>query len=281
MVFAYAYDMTTNASLINNGIAAILAKNNVHVSVSIDGLPSGNDAIRKTKNKTDSSFIEIEKGINCLIDNGVNVDFSSVLSSKNYNQYDESFIDYAKSKGVTSIVVILSFMDDSLKPQAVATPEEISEKLFRLYVYGKNHGILVNGYWYNPIARLLSTEVNDKHNTYLEFHDTCTATGFQLNVEPSGDIFACRATSLRLGEINDFDSVFSRPEYSWTVMRTYNNVKACAGCEIEGFCQGVCIGHVEQKYNNDIYNIDPDYCNVYRSITSKILFHALAKQRER
>jgi hypothetical protein len=54
-------------------------------------------------------------------------------------------------------------------------------------------------------------------------------------------------------------------------MRYYGNVPDCRGCAIEGFCQGVCLGNIEEIHDGDIYQVDPRYCVVYRGITERIL----------
>jgi len=73
-----------------------------------------------------------------------------------------------------------------------------------------------------------------------------------------------------MGHIDNIDEMFRSEAYETVVMRTYANVQPCKGCPLEGFCQGECLGNLEEKYG-DIYAVDPAYCEIYRRIYDKLL----------
>jgi radical SAM protein with 4Fe4S-binding SPASM domain len=91
-------------------------------------------------------------------------------------------------------------------------------------------------------------------------------------MEPSGDLFPCRAQSHHLGHITTFEETLHSPAYRHQAMRTYSNVPYCRGCPLEGLCQGERLGHCEYAFN-DIYRPDERYCEIYRMITPMILLH--------
>jgi radical SAM protein with 4Fe4S-binding SPASM domain len=89
-------------------------------------------------------------------------------------------------------------------------------------------------------------------------------------VEPSGNVFGCRALETKVGDISALESLFNGSAYKNLAMRTYSNVPACKGCKLEGLCQGVCIGHSEKNFQ-DIYQPDNKYCDVYRAMFNLVL----------
>ena len=72
------------------------------------------------------------------------------------------------------------------------------------------------------------------------------------------------------GRIDDLPSILKSESYRQVVMRTYANVPYCQGCELEGFCQGTCLGSLEEA-NGDIYQPQEDYCRIYKLATTRLL----------
>jgi len=263
------WDCTTNASLIDEEVAREFARHRVNVYVSVDSVAEANDVNRPTAGG-EGSFAVIDRGISLLREKGVTVFASAVLSSLNFDSFDGRMIDYARSQGIDTVITLLAMQDRHLMCQRTRTVDEIADKLFEIYQYGKREGVKVVGYWHNPIRRLLLSTHETATTTPREDHSSCTATGFQVSVEPSGDVFPCRAQSLHLGHIDRFDEMLRSEPYRYQTMRTYMNVPECRGCPIEGFCQGDCLGHLEEMYG-DIYTLDESFCEIYRGITRRVL----------
>ena len=53
-------------------------------------------------------------------------------------------------------------------------------------------------------------------------------------------------------------------------MQAYRNASGCDGCEIEGFCSGVCMGALEKKYHRTDM-VEKSSCEVYKGITKKLI----------
>ena len=262
------YALTTNGSLVSSEMARDLGKYKVRTTVSIDGMEDSNDSVRVSK--TDKNTFEvIQKGIDFLARHNAIDAFSAVLTYDNFESFDTRFIDFAHKYQIKEIQILLGMQGEFIKS---IDSEDVADKLFDLYVYSRNKGIALTGYWHNSIGELFSTRKlrNDQFTTHGVV-ESCTATGYQISVEPSGDIFPCRAMSTYFGNISDFRKALQSDNYKHVVMRTYGNVKDCYDCSIEGFCQGVCLGNLEEKHG-DIYKVDPTYCDIYRKIAHKILF---------
>jgi len=263
------WDCTTNASLVTEEIAEKFREHGVNTYVSVDSIAEANDVNRPSK-QGGKTFEAIDRAIALLRSHGVTVFISAVVSSVSFDNFDGRLVDYARSRDIDTAIVLLAMQDDYLMCQRTRTTEEIVSKLYEIYDYGRANRVKIVGYWHNPLRRLLLSTHRDFYAPKGEDHNSCTATGFQISVEPSGDAFPCRAQSLYLGHISRFKELLESPNYRHQVMRTYMNVPGCRDCEIEGFCQGDCLGHLEEKYN-DIYTLDPSFCDIYRGITRRVL----------
>lgn len=261
------YAITTNGSLVNNEIADWLARYRVRTTVSIDGLKASNDRVRLGKGGR-GTFDAIERGIGLLSEHRSLHVFSAVITDQNFDRFDKKFIEFAKSFEVHEVQILLGMQGDFIDR---IDSETIVDKLLDLYLHGKNVGVAVTGYWYNAVIEALATRKRrgDREIRHSVI-ESCTATGYQVSVEPSGDVFPCRAMSTHMGHIAEFQDLLDSDAYRRVVMRTYGNVKECRGCALEGLCQGECLGNVEEKFG-DIYSVDTTYCDIYRKIYEKIL----------
>lgn len=261
------YSITSNGSFITEEVAKIMKENNFQVTISIDGVDKTNDTNRPLRNGG-ASFNLIDASIRNLYARKLNFDFSAVISDKNFDAFGTDFVDYAEKFGVKEIKVLFAMQGDYLTNKS---PEEIVDKVAKIYRYGKAKSIAVTGYWYNPFSQLVtSSKTTSQEHVVRTVQDSCAATGFQLSVEPSGDIFPCRAMSTYLSHISQLDDMLLSDEYEKVVLRTYSNVPDCAGCEIEGLCQGECLGNLEELFG-DIYTVDKRFCEIYRGLTRRLL----------
>lgn len=220
------YSITSNGSFITQEVARAMKENDFQVTVSIDGVDETNDNNRPLKNGR-GSFALINRSIKNLYDHKVNFDFSAVISDQNFDAFSTNFVDYAERFGVKEIKVLFAMQGDYLNHEST---EEIVDKVTEVYKYGRAKDIAITGYWYNPFSQLVTSAktANQKH-IVRTVQDSCAATGFQLSVEPSGDVFPCRAMSTYLGHISQLDEMLSSDNYEKVVLRTYSNVADCRG----------------------------------------------------
>jgi radical SAM protein with 4Fe4S-binding SPASM domain len=262
----YYYAITTNGTLFSPEIINKFKQVQAIIVVSLDGFPEAN--LLRVSHSGSETFSMVDKGLSLLKQYDVTCSVASVLSEQNFEHLDEDFLNYLQEKSVTQWEVKLAMQNDG---SISRSPLEYAEKLLKLYTYGEKIGIKVTGDWYDPFSTLFHTTRTTKDiGTHRLAPSSCSATDHQVSVEPSGNVFGCRALDTRLGKINAFNELLKSSEYKNLSMRTYYNVPLCHGCKLEGFCQGVCLGHSERKFNN-IYTPDDTYCNIYRSVFDLLL----------
>jgi uncharacterized protein len=104
-------------------------------------------------------------------------------------------------------------------------------------------------------------------------YKTCSALGCQLSIEPSGDVFACKACSIPLGHAMHLSQLLHSRSYMQYNMRSCASPPPCIGCEIEHFCTGLCVGSIEKTYGN-IQSIERAACDVYRKLVARLISEA-------
>jgi radical SAM protein with 4Fe4S-binding SPASM domain len=264
--FNYYYAITTNGTLFTSEIINKLKQTQTVIVVSLDGFAEAN--LLRVSHSGSETFSMVDKGLSLLKQYDVTCSVASVLSEQNFKYIDEDFLNYLQEKSVIQWEVKLAMQNDG---SISRSPSEYAEKLLKLYTYGEKIGIKVTGDWYDPFSTLFHTTRRSTDNVIHRLSpSSCSATDHQISVEPSGNIFGCRALDTRLGKINTLNELLKSSEYKNLSMRTYYNVPLCHGCKLEGFCQGVCLGHSERKFNN-IYAPDDAYCNIYRAVFDLLL----------
>lgn len=252
------YSIVTNGSLFTSEIAEDCKNYDVAVVVSFDS-PRGK--ARKLVNGK-NSIDEVKHGLSLLNKYENRVVLNSVLSEKTFQYFDTDLVDFALKYHILEIGVLLD-LDPKFYEQYKT--KDIVEKLWKVYTYGKQNGVLLTGYWYMIFQQILNTKIFKDRG-----FKTCSATGCQLSIEPSGDVFACKGSSGYFGNILEPEDLLSSKNYLKYAMRTFQNAPECNGCEIELFCSGFCLGPLEKKYH-DIYVIEKKTCKIYKELTKRLI----------
>lgn len=260
------YSVTTNCSLLTEELSEHLARHQVTCNVSVDLIGNDNDLTRVTQ-EGGGTFAMVDAAIRLLRSHGNTVIINSIFTKDNFPRLDESLLDYATKHGVALVNVVPVLAVDEIAAHTCYSNDVICDRLERLYRYSRVVGIPLRSYWLNGVTKLLAS----RDRAFLDRIDdraSCVASGNQLNFEPGGDIFTCRMSGAWIGHIDDIESALSGPTYRHYIMRTFTD--ACHGCNIEGFCHGLCVGHLEKKFN-DIYRTDNGYCDMYQEMSRRVL----------
>ena len=246
-----------------------LIKHNVEIIISLDGPKEINDLNRPVKNSNNwSPYDKVMASLETFNELGYPISISSVLTrNANINNYYK-FLDTLAFKGITSLELTLVMQVDAESQVSNGRNNiEFCQNLVNLYLYGLHKGIILHGDWVDPFHRILNTQKTRESKTVSRpLGHSCSATSNQISLEPSGDIFPCRAMSQHLGHINNLEGILANADYHDIMMRTFGNVPFCNGCQLEGFCQGQCLGSSEEAYD-DIYKPQISYCEIYRKCT--------------
>lgn len=255
------YSITTNGSLITERMAEIFKKYNVTVVISFDSPENTERICADGKN----SIELVKRSLDILKRNEACVTFNSVISRETIEAFDgRSLVDFAVKYGVRMIGLILDLDLDFYRNDA--HKEQVLDILWDTYSYAETRGMPVVGYWHQIFSQILGRQAINFYSGYK----TCPATGCKLSVEPAGHVFICKCCSGYLGHISQIQEVLSSDMYEEYAMRAYRNAPACEGCEIEGFCSGVCMGSLEKKYGS-LHRVEDSSCDIFRRITRKLI----------
>lgn len=252
------YTIVTNGSLISDEVARVFAEHRVGVCVSFDSIKSKS---RPLKNGKDSMPVVVD-GLERLQRYGNRVAINAALSSDTWPDFDESLAEFAERYGAREIGVVVD-----LDPNFYSRygHENIVDKLWRLVEAGAERGIVVTGYWHQIFQLLAGFNVVRQRG-----FKNCSAKGAQLSIEPNGSVFACKASSGYFGSILAGETILESDTYRQHASLRYENPEFCHGCEIEGFCGGLCLGPIEKKFGN-IDNVETSACDVYRGVTRRFI----------
>ena len=252
------YSIVTNGSLFTPEIAAYFLEYDVPIVISFDS-PNGD---KRLLSNGKSPSKDIERSLTLLKKTGNRVVFNSVLSNETFDFFDTSLVDFASENGVYEIGVLF---DLNPKFYYKRNATKIIDKLWNTYIYGKAKKILVTGYWHMIFQKIIVFD-HFKNNTFK----TCSATGCQLSIEPCGDVFACKASSGHFGHISNTAALLSSNTYKKYTLRAFRNATECAGCEIESFCSGFCLGPLEKWYRT-IHTVEKKTCKIYKELTRRLI----------
>lgn len=265
---AIGYSITTNGSLVTEAIARTLAQHAVTVAMSFDS-PTSTD--RVLAHSAQRSGRELLGGkLRLLRDAGNRVNFNSVLSKDTARNFDgKLLVDYAIEHGVAMIGLILDldpefYQDEELK-------RITADKVIETHRYGNERGLPIVGYWHQTFAQLAGRQGHSLRTGYK----SCPAEGCKLSVEPDGHLFVCKCCGTQLGTIADLDVALASETYREYARKGFQAAPECAGCEIEGFCSGVCMGAIEKRYGK-LGTIEPAACSLFREITERLITGAPA-----
>ncbi|MBB4642718.1 radical SAM/SPASM domain-containing protein [Rhizorhapis suberifaciens] len=250
------YSTVTNGSLITEEIARTFSEYGVAVCVSFDSPDSPNRPLKDGSSSTPS----VMRGFRYLQKFGNRVAINAALTSSTWDQFDNSIVDLAVDVGASEIGVVVDF-DPTFYVSYDA--DQIGDRLWSVIEYGRQRGVVLTGYWHQIFQVLLGFDVVSQRG-----FKNCSAKGAQLSIEPNGSVFSCKAGSTLLGKIDaGADLLRAEPYLAHDKLRT-ENPPFCNGCEIEGFCAGLCLGPLEKKFG-EIDMIEPAACDFYRDITRK------------
>lgn len=255
------YSITTNGSLITTEIAKKLRDNGVTVMVSFD---SPNNVNRLTKKGTNADHL-IVRGIDILRREGAAITFNSVVSVSNIDDFDhDGLLDAAAAYGVQTVALIL---DLAVKPyEDSRSVEKVRTAVLKCRKKAIELKIPLTGYWHQIFEQMTGARPLNLEKGYK----TCAAEGCKISVEPDGSISNCKCGGVPIGNIFRLDDVFKTQAYKTYALKAYETSPQCMGCEIEGFCSGLCMGTLENTYGDVSVRVEPT-CALYKGLTSSLI----------
>jgi uncharacterized protein len=255
------YSITTNGALITPHVAEVFRRYGVTVTVSVD-VPTRVQGLKLVMAKPAD---RVEDALAILRDHCNKVTFNAVISKETIDFVDErKLLDVAKEYDVGVVGLILDldlpfYRDAERRERALGI-------LMDTYRYGREIGVHVTGYWHQMFNQITGKQAINLRSGYK----TCPATGCKVSVEPDGSIYTCKCTSGELGHVSDLEEVLASETYGDYAMAAYRHAPECEGCEIEGFCSGVCMGSFENEFGRKDM-IETGACDMFRRITRELI----------
>lgn len=227
------YVINTNGTIMTKKIADKLAENNVTVVISMDGLKEDHDMARKYKNGN-GSFCAIEKNLEYVAASNCNTNLAIVCTDYNYPNLND-FIEYIKFKQDQlnhkfNICFSNVHISDDSEFVSLDTEQRV-EYIMKAIRYAKKLGInCYGGLAYQVYDNMIKPN-GGRH---------CACLGTEFSVATSGDVYPCDGLDIKLGNIDDSDSIFCSNQYISLVNRVSGNISSCSNCEIEAYCAGGC-----------------------------------------
>lgn len=250
------YSTVTNGSLISEEVSRTFKEYEVAVCVSVD---SPNSPSRPLKDGSES-MPTVMKGLRKLQAHNNRIALNSALTSATWDDFDEGIVDLAVDVGAGEIGVVVDF-DPTFYSEFGA--ENIVDRLWKVITYGRENGVVLTGYWHQIFQVMLGFDTVS-HRGFKN----CSAKGAQFSIEPNGSVFSCKAGSTLLGDIRDETLILDGKAYLDHAALRRENPEYCRGCEIEGFCGGLCLGPLEKKHAS-INSVEESACEFYRGITKR------------
>jgi len=254
-----SYSIITNGSLVTEDVSQRFKEFEIPVVVSYD---SPSSAARPLSGGRDSHAV-IRRGLETLKRFGNRVILNAALTESTFAQFNTDLVDFAFGNGIYEVGVVLD-LDSTFYLRR--SPQEIVEKLWSVASYARAKGVLVTGYWHQIFQGI----IDDNRYATLGFAN-CSAMGVQFSVEPSGDVFSCKASGGYFGNIMRPDELLRSETYRGYAMRACTTPEPCRRCVIEHFCGGMCLGPVENNHGGNIYAVELGACDAYREITRRFI----------
>lgn len=253
-----SWSVVTNGSLVTDELATLFRHCEVPVVVSYDSPAS------HARRLADGSAVHrvVGRGIDTLRRHGCRVVVNAVLGDLTFHQFDRDLVDFCLARGIHEIGVVLDLDPDFY---ARREPDAILDRLWNVYRYGRDRGIVVTGYWHQVFDHLVARNWFEAAG-----YKNCSAMGAQLSIEPDGSVYACKASSGCFGNILRPRELLDSEAFRRYALRACTSPAPCRGCEVEHFCTGLCLGSIETRYG-DIDAVEPAACGVYRGATRRLI----------
>lgn len=272
-----ALGVVTNATLIDHDFIDLVKQYKIKVTVSFDGLPDINDAVRVFKDGRGTSDIVLDKIAMLKKETGepklIEVTYNKYHVDNNVSISDIIRFMSSKISGTQFHIAPVSPCENTADKYALCNLDAFVDSVDeafknlpdKIYMYS-----LINAY----IKRLKEKEL---------INCICGAGIDHFSVAINGDIYPCFVftgkNEFKLGNIFD-ESILDSKEFSQRTeaYRLFNRNKShqCKNCSAKNICSG-CMG---ENYfcTGDIFTTHENKCDMTRKMFDKIL-SGLAKQQ--
>lgn len=260
------FEMITNGSLVTKDLAAFLSKNNINISVSLDGWEDLNDKHRKRPGGG-GTFKESIQGFLFLKEAGCAPGISCTISHHNIDKLDE-IVSYFADKLQPSGIGMNPQLKDEFSPSA----EYVAHRLIQAFKVARSVGL-----YEDRVMKFLQPFVEK----YIRITD-CGACGNQIVIDPEGKVGVCPAFS---GNENFFPEHISSNSFNpyqqelfieWS-RRAPFNLDQCRTCYAITICGGGC-PYLAFQDNKTIMKPNEANCILARTVLEWAIWNAVSTE---
>ena len=249
----------TNGSLLTQEFTEFCIKNNISISLSLDGPEEIHNSNRKDK-KGKGTFNKTLRAINILKKYNLKVYCVCVLHKKNIKRIKQLY-NFFKTNNINIRLnpIVRAGNAINVYNSLAITAKEYGNamcKLFDLWFDDDSHIRI------EPLHTLIGNIIFPTI-WGCDFHGKCLASIISIN--PDGNIYPCgRFEGLEnflIGNINkckNLNTLFNSKIYKELLKRTPDSIKRCSMCEFVEICNGGCMVTAYMSHSN-IYDADY-YC---------------------
>lgn len=255
--------LNTNGTLINKYIADYLKKNDVSVSLSLDG-PSHIHNSERIYPSGHGTYIDALSGYKKLNDAGVNTFVSCTIGPHNVGQMEDIATWLINTLAVKSFSYNFLIECDRFSSQAMLKyAHAAADGLIRSYEICREKGV-----YEDRIMRRVKAFVNG----YFQYTD-CGACGQQIVVDPHSNFGVCHALTgnkdFFVENVADSDLAKDVPWKEWR-LRSPFTMRQCLDCVALGICGGGC-PYNALKQKGSIWDLDDVNCIITKRVTHFLL----------
>lgn len=244
--------INTNASLITEEIANLLAEHQATVAVSLDGKQIQHDAARKYKSGR-GTFDDVMNGFQLLKRAGANASISCTLGWHNLDDLDDILKWFVHELGISGFGFNILVDSETIKiPNIEEYADRVSNALIQCFRLCRELGV-----YEDRMMRKIQAFVEGR----LYIND-CAGCGQQIVVTPDGQIGPCQAyagSRKYFIKLSDDLDVRNHPIWQEWRMRSPLNMPQCIDCIALGICGGGCPHNAYQR-TGSIWNVDEVFC---------------------
>lgn len=258
--------LNTNASLITEEVAQLLARHRVGVAVSIDGRREEHDLFRKYPSGR-GTFEDVVQGVRLLQQAGAKVSISCTIGKHNLDSLEETLLWLVEEFGVKSLGFNMLLDSEAFKVSDLPTySAKASQAIISCFKLARQKGI-----YEARIMRKVQAFADGRI-----YPNDCAGCGQQLVIAPDGKVGVCHAFC-GTGEYfveptSDFDP---RTHPIWVEWRDRSPLamSQCTDCIALGICGGGC-SHNAYVRSGSIWALDEAFC-IHAKMILKFLIRDL------
>jgi radical SAM protein with 4Fe4S-binding SPASM domain len=225
-----SYHVVSNATMVTDDIARMLARHNVHVIVSVDGPEEYHDRLRGR-----GAFKAMVKGVEKLKRYGVEFSTVMAVSKLNYEAADAAIETAYKLGAVEAALIPVMPVGRALETKVYVGYREYSIAVEKAAAKAEELGLPLS-LWCTPFAPLLT-----RRRVYWW---SCRLSS-TVDINPEGKLLLCDVLDISLSDVRNKSFKEALEEYlSSPILRTVENPPnlppPCRSCPLRDICRGGC-----------------------------------------